>query len=239
MIKADIKQSFLKELKSNADSKKAVILQRYFKTGRGEYGEGDIFVGLTVPILRSIAKKHQDINLSDLQFFIGSEFHEYRLAALLVLVARYEFAIKTANEADAKKVVKFYIKNLKYINNWDLVDLSAPKILGHYYFQKDKANLYKLSDSKNLWYRRIAILSTFYFIKNGQFADSLKMAQKYLQDPHDLIHKATGWMLREIGKKNSQIEIIFLRKNHKQMPRIMFSYAIERLNSKQRVEILK
>jgi 3-methyladenine DNA glycosylase AlkD len=239
MIKADIKQSFIVDLKNNADPKKAVILQRYFKTGKGEYGEGDIFVGLTVPVLRSIAKKYQDINFSELQFFISSKLHEYRLVALLVLVAKYESAVKIGNEADAKKVVNFYIKNLKHINNWDLVDLSAPKILGYYYFQKDKADLYKLSDSMNLWHRRIAILSTFYFIKNGKFTDSLKLAKKYLQDSHDLIHKSTGWMLREIGKKNSQIEIAFLRKYHKQMPRIMFRYAIERLNSKQRAEILK
>ena len=238
MKKIDLKQSFVTELKSNADPKKAVILQRYFKTGKGEYGEGDVFVGLTVPVLRSIAQKYQGIDFSDLQFFISSKFHEYRLVALLVLVAKYESAIKVGDEVNAKKVVIFYNKNLKYINNWDLVDLSAPKILGHYYFHRDRADLFKLSGSKNLWYRRIAILSTLYFIKNGQFTDSLKLAQKYLKDQHDLIHKATGWMLREIGKKDAQIEIAFLRKHHKQMPRIMFRYAIERLNSKQRSEVL-
>lgn len=214
---------------------KAKILARFFKTGKGEYGEGDIFLGLAVPQQRQVAKKYPDLTLEELQKLLNSKFHEYRLTALLILTAQYR---KSDND-QKRKIFEFYLKNAQNINNWDLVDLSAPNIVGDYLLGKDRMILSKLAKSKSLWEKRISILSTFTFIKNGQFEDSLKIAEILLKDNHDLIHKAVGWMLREIGKKDQKVEEQFLQKHYHQMPRIMLRYAIEKFSEEKRKFYLK
>lgn len=218
-----------KEIRRHANPKQAKLLQRFFKTGKGEYGEGDKFLGITVPISRKIAMQFSaNLHLSDLQKLIKSKFHEERLIALFVLVDKFRYENK-------KKIYDFYLKNTGHINNWDLVDLSAYKIVGAYLENRDKKVLYKLVKSQNLWERRIAVLSTFHYIKNGDARDALKIAGILLHDKHDLIHKAVGWMLREIGKKCGQeTEEFFLQKHYKTMPRTMLRYAIERFSEKKR-----
>ena len=212
-------------LKKLANPEKAKILSGYFKTGKGEYGEGDIFIGITVPEIRKIAYKFIDVDLSIIQDLLKNKIHEYRLAALEILVAQYE---KTKDQKLKDKIYKFYLKNTKYINNWDLVDLSSSYIVGDYLLNKDKKILYKLVKSKNLWERRISIISMHAFIRNGEYKDSFEISKILLNDNEDLIHKAVGWMLREIGKRISrEIEMNFLDKHYKNMPRIMLSYAIE------------
>lgn len=208
------------ELNKLKNKKTKEILQRFFKTKKGEYGEGDIFIGIKVPVLREVAEKYKDLDYNSLQDLIDSEIHEHRMCALFILIAK----------EDKKKAVKFYLKNTKRINNWDLVDLSAPKILGEY---GDRDILYKLAKSKNLWEKRIAIISTFTFIKKNNFSDTLKISEILLNDKHDLIHKAVGWMLREIGKRDKKIEEKFLKKYYKIMPRTMLRYAIERFDNRQ------
>lgn len=225
---SDIKE----ELQSLKNSKQAKVLQRFFKTGIGEYGEGDIFLGIKVPILRQTAKKYFDINIKEVEDLLKSEIHEYRLVALFILVKKYELS---KNESDREKIFKIYIKNKKYINNWDLVDLSAPNIVGNYLLNKDRKILYDFAKSDHLWTRRIAMLTCFAFIKNGESKDALKIAEILLHDKHDLIHKAVGWMLRELGKRVSQdIEEQFLKKYYRQMPRTMLRYAIERFSDKKK-----
>ena len=218
------------ELKLLAKSEKAIFLTRFFKTGQGEYGEGDIFLGVTVPQQRKIAKKYSDIDLKTLQKLLASKIHEHRLTALLILVDRY----KKTDETGKKRIVNFYLKNTKNINNWDLVDLSAGYILGNYLLEKDKSILYKLAKSNNLWERRIAIMATFGFIKDRQFKDALRISQLLLNDEHDLIHKAVGWMLREIGKRSQKTEERFLKKHYQKMPRTMLRYALERFDENKR-----
>jgi 3-methyladenine DNA glycosylase AlkD len=213
-----------KEIKARANLKRAKVSQGYFKTGKGEYAEGDIFLGLPVPEQRKLAHKYKDISLKELSFFMTHKIHEYRFVALEILVAKYE----QGDEKQRQQIVRYYLANLKYVNNWDLVDTSAPYILGDYLLGKEKSVLYKLARSKNLWFRRVAILATFRFIKEGRFLDTLKLAKMYLTDTEDLIHKATGWALREVGKKSLQDEVVFLRKYGSRMPRTMFRYAVER-----------
>ena len=220
------------DLKKEADSSKIAVYSNFFKTNKGSYGEGDIFIGVSVPETRKIAKKYIDADLKIVEKLLESRIHEERLLAVLILVEKFK-----SNEN--KEVVKFYIKNNKKINNWDLVDLSADKILGKYYFDKDKSHLYKLAKSNNLWQRRISIISTFYFIKNNQFKDTLKISEILLNDKHDLIHKAVGWMLREVGKRNQKVLDEFLGKNYKNMPRTMLRYAIEKFPEDKRVKFLK
>ncbi len=221
-------QNVKKELNKLANQEKAKIMQRFFKTGKGQYGEGDIFIGLKVPEQREIAKKYINLNLNEIEKLLKSEIHEYRLTALLILT--YQFPESKQKE----KIINFYLKNTKYINNWDLVDLSADKILGEYLINKNKDILYKLAKSNNLWEKRTAIISCFNFIKNNQFDDALKISEILLNDEHDLIHKAVGWMLREIGKRNIKEEEVFLKKHYKQMPRTMLRYSIERFPDKKR-----
>ena len=216
-----------KELNSLSDKEKAKILSGFFKTGKGEYGEGDKFLGITVPEQRKIAKKY-DLTLKEIQKPLSSKIHEYRLTALFVLIKKYK------NSENKKQIYNFYLKNTKNINNWDLVDLSAPNILGDYLIDKDRKILHKLAESKNLWERRIAILATYTFIRKNDFDDTLKIAEMLLNDKHDLIHKAVGWMLREVGKRNIEKEEQFLKKHHKKMPRTMLRYAIEKLDKKKR-----
>jgi 3-methyladenine DNA glycosylase AlkD len=221
-----------KELKSMADPDKAAILQRYFKTGLGQYGEGDIFIGVTVPQSRKVAKKFSQLELVEVKTLLYSRIHEERLVALLILVWRYSSALSSREEKE--EIVKFYLENIKQVNNWDLVDLSAPNILGAHLIDKDRRLLYRLARSENVWERRIAILATYHFIRNGDFSDTLKIAEILLQDRHDLIHKAAGWMLREVGKRDVASEQAFLEKHLGVMPRTMLRYAIERLPESKR-----
>jgi len=222
------------ELLKNADFNKAAFLKRFFKTGKGQYGEGDVFLGITVPKQRKIAKLYLDLSLHDLSSLIKSKVHEERLTALFVAVYKYKkFQIK-------KEIYQWYLKNAKQVNNWDLVDSSAPYIVGDFLKDKDRSVLFKLAKSKNLWEKRIAILSTFAFINQGEFKDTFKIAEILLSDTHDLIHKAVGWMLREVGKRVSQkTEEVFLQKHYQKMPRTMLRYAIERFPEKLRQKYLK
>jgi len=220
MSLSDLKRK-VKKISNPAQAKN---LQRFFKTGKGLYGEGDIFAGIMVPQSRKLAQEFSNLPFSDLDQLIKSKIHEERLIALLILVHNFE---KTEYKG-RKKIFDFYLKNTKYINNWDLVDLSAPRVVGNYLLNKPRAVLYKLVKSKNLWERRIAVLATFMFIKNNQFKDSLEISKILLSDSHDLIHKAVGWMLREVGKKSLNVELKFLNKYSKKMPRTTLRYAIER-----------
>jgi 3-methyladenine DNA glycosylase AlkD len=216
-----------KELKGMADPDKAAILQRFFKTGAGHYGEGDIFIGIMVPQSRKIAKKFIQLPLEEVSTLLYSRIHEERLVALLILVWRY----RLSSSGEKEEIVKFYLDHIKQVNNWDLVDLSAPNILGVHLLveNRDRTLLYRLARSENVWERRIAIVATHYFIRKGSFSDTLKIAKMLLQDRHDLIHKAAGWMLREVGKRDAVIEAEFLEKYSGIMPRTMLRYAIERL----------
>ena len=218
------------ELKSKANSEKAKILSGFFKTGKGEYGEGDVFLGVVVPELRKITKKYSGIDSMEVGELLNSKIHEERLCALFILIGHY----KKADLEQREKIVRFYLANTKNINNWDLVDLSAPNILGDYLLDKDRVVLYRLVKSENLWERRIAVLLTFTFIREGQFKDSLRIFAILLKDKHDLIHKAVGWMLREIGKRDVNVLRAFLNKHYKEMPRTMLRYAIEKLDEKER-----
>lgn len=226
-------KAVIAELKKVADAKKAVVLSRYFKTGKGEYGEGDMFLGVTVPKQRAIASKHyEQASLDDITQLLDSPVHEHRFIALEMLVFKYETA---KDEADKKEIFDFYIKNRGGINNWDLVDTSAPYIIGDHLLYRPRSLLYRLAKSKNLWDRRIAVVSNYLFIKNGDFTDICALTEMLMTDPHPLIHKVCGWMLREMGKINELRLLEFLNKNHTVMPRIMLSYAIERLPKKLRV----
>ncbi|NMA44324.1 MAG: DNA alkylation repair protein [Candidatus Diapherotrites archaeon] len=233
----------IKELNTLKNPKKAKVLQRFFKTGVGEYGEGDIFLGITVPILKSVSKKYY-LELSELQKLLDSKIHEHRLIALFILIKKYENAKKEKNKKVQKEIYEFYLKNLKKsnINNWDLIDLSTPNILGDYLIEHDKSAkiLYTLSKSKLLWERRAAILGTFSFIKQKRTTHTLKISKILLNDEEDLIQKAVGWMLREMGKRASEKQLCeFLDKNYKKMPRTMLRYAIEKLNEKQKKHYMK
>lgn len=219
----------LKEaIKKQASPSRALNSQRFFKTGKGQYGEGDIFLGLTVPQCRVIAREFKDIPLNEIEKHLSSKFHEERLIALLILVGQY------MKSSDKKKIVDFYLAHTTHINNWDLVDLSAHKIVGEFLQDKDKRLLYELAKSNYLWERRIAIISTFAFIKERHFEDSLKIAKLLMKDTHDLIHKACGWMLREVGKKDIHVLERFLDEHHQQMPRTMLRYSIEKLSEEKR-----
>jgi 3-methyladenine DNA glycosylase AlkD len=198
--------------------------QRFFKTAKGEYGEGDRFLGVRVPILRKVAVEFQQMSLTEVRYSLRSDYHEERLCALFILVRQFE----RGNQQQQERVCKLYLSETRYINNWDLVDSSAYKILGAYLLKRDRAPLYKLVVSNSLWERRIAIIATYYFIKNGQFEDTLEIAQHLLNDDEDLIHKAVGWMLREVANKNQGTTERFLNKHYKNMPRTMLRYAIEK-----------
>ena len=214
------------ELKKSADKKKSAVLSGFFKTGKGEYGEGDIFLGVTVPVQRSIARRALDLPLSETALLLADPVHECRLTGALVLVEQYRRAGDTGRLA----IYRFYTTHLDGINNWDLVDLSAPKIMGAHLAERksERKILYRLAKSKDLWKRRVAVLSTYTFIKRGDFADTLALAEILLHDTQDLMHKAVGWMLREIGKIDLEAEEQFLRKHYRVMPRTMLRYAIEK-----------
>jgi 3-methyladenine DNA glycosylase AlkD len=218
-------ENLKKDLGKLADLKKVKILRNFFKTGIGEYGEGDIFIGVTVPKSRIVARKYKNLSLKDVKKLLHSKIHEERLVSILLLVEKY----KQASDSERNEIVKYYLENAKYVNNWDLVDLSAPKILGIFLLEKkDRSVLYKLCNSDNLWEKRISIISTYEFIRKGQFEDTLKISEILLKDKHDLIQKAVGWMLRELGKRDMKLEETFLVRHHKEIPRTTLRYAIEK-----------
>jgi len=231
----ELAENLRKDLKKSSNKDKAKLLQRFFKTGKGEYAEGDIFLGISVPQQRKLAKKYSNLDILTLQSLLDSKIHEERLIALLILVENY----KKSDEEQKYQISSFYLKNTKNINNWDLVDLSAPNILGNYLLEKPKDILFKLAQSSLLWEKRISIISSFAFIKNNQFDTTLKIAKILLNDSHDLIHKAVGWMLREIGKRSLQEEENFLKTSYNEMPRTMLRYAIEKFPEEKRQAYLK
>lgn len=223
-----------KDLEKVANKEKAIFLQRFFKTGKGEYAEGDILIGVTVPQSRLIAKKYYSISLEDNIKLLQSEIHEERLIALFILCHKF----KKGSEVEKKKIYDLYLKNTQFVNNWDLVDSSAHKIVGEYLLNRDRKILYKLVSSKLLWDRRIAVISTYTFIKNGQFIDTFLLSEKLLSDKEDLMHKACGWMMREAWKYDITLVEEFIQKNYSKMPRTMLRYAIEKFPEKKRKEYL-
>lgn len=231
-------EEVVKALKEIADPKIAEHSGRFFKSGEGEYGEGDQFLGVRVPNQRKIAKKYRDLAFPEIKKLLQSDYHEVRLTAILILVYKYQKAKKIEEH---EKIYQFYINHLEGVNNWDLVDSSAKFIAGHFLFEynQDRSVLYKLSDSDDLWERRIAIMTTFYFVDQGDFDLTLELAEKYLIASEDLIHKATGWMLREIGKQDEELLRKFLNKHYQEMPRTMLRYAIEKLDEPLRQKYLK
>ena len=230
-------QSELRALKNEDFAK---VSQRFFKTGKGEYGEGDRFLGLTVPQIRKIATAYLDLSFAETEKLLASRWHEERLAGAIILVYQFERIGKNKTISDRdrethqKKVFRFYLDHRASMNNWDIVDVSAPNIVGTYLLDKDRKELYRLAKSKSLWDRRIAIVSTFAFIRNNDLDDTFQIAEILLRDPESLIHKATGWMLREAGKRDKKALIVFLDRYAHQMPRTMLRYAIERFSDSER-----
>ena len=227
--------SIQKQLRQLADEEIAEHSQRFFKTGKGQYGEGDRFLGIRVPALRTITKQYRGVSVEEASCLLNSKFHEERLLALFLLVAIFN----KADDEGRRGVYELYLENTRFINNWDLVDCSAEHIVGAYLRRADKQPLYDLAVSNMLWERRISIMSTFHFIKHNEFTNTLRIAKILLEDKEDLIHKAVGWMLREVGKRDAQAEEEFLRKHCRQMPRTMLRYAIERLPAQKRQRYLK
>lgn len=228
-------QEIINYLKSLSNSEIAEHSQRYFKTAKGGYGFGDKFLGIRVPVVRQAVKKFKTTSLSTAEKLLKSEFHEIRLFALLILV--YQFSRADIDKQD--KIYHLYLKNTKYINNWDLVDSSAHHIVGPYLENKDRSILMELSKSKLIWDRRIAIIATAYFIQNNHYKETLRISKILLNDKEDLIHKAVGWMLREIGKRDLDEEVKFLNRHYKNMPRTMLRYAIEKFSKEERNKYLK
>jgi len=226
--------SLKQDLKKLSNPKQAKLLSGFFKTGKGEYGAGDKFLGITVPEQRKIAIKYKHLSLKEVEQLLSSKIHEQRLISLLLLVHNYQ-----NHEEKRKSIFNFYLKNTNKINNWDLVDLSSHKIIGDFLSDKDKSILYKLAKSKNIWERRIAIISTANFIQQGRFTDTLEISKILLHDNHDLIHKAVGWMLREVGKKDKSVLEDFLKRHYKKMPRTMLRYSIEKFLESERKKYLK
>lgn len=220
-----------KELKALVTPGKAELLARFFKTGKGEYGEGDVFIGVMVPEIRKVAKKYKDIELNELQKVISSKIHEERVCAAVICTYR---------KLD-RSVVDFYLRNTEFLNNWDIIDLTCHKVLGLWMLDhKDERKiLYKFAKSKSLWERRISVISTFAFLRQNDFKDMLAIAEILVNDEHDLIHKAVGWMLREIGKRDLTVEERFLQNFYKKMPRTMLRYSIERFEESKRQAYLK
>jgi len=233
-ISKEIKQA----LEILAIPEKAEFFPKFFKTGKGEYGEGDIFIGVTVPDQRSVAKEfHNKISLEELSELLPSKIHEHRLTALLMLILKFE---KSKEKSHQKEIVNFYLNHLDFINNWDLVDTSCYKILGRYCFENQEEKLLiDLSNSDKMWEKRIAIVGTMHHIKKGQFELTKTFALKNLKHPHDLMHKANGWLLREMGNKNEQELLDFLNLHYEEMPRTCLRYAIEKLDESLRQDYLK
>jgi 3-methyladenine DNA glycosylase AlkD len=224
----------LRDLRAAGKADDAVFLQRFFKTGPGEYGAGDVFLGIRAPQSRAIAKKYRDLPLSELKKLLLAKEHEARLVALIILTLQYP----KADERQQESIFGFYLANSKYINNWDLVDVSAPHVVGAHLFGGNTSVLDELAESDLLWDRRIAIIATQYFIRKGEFSATLRIARKLLRDEHDLIHKAVGWMLREVGNRDRSVLVAFLDKHHRTMPRTMLRYAIEKFDASVRSSYL-
>ena len=230
-------QELLAELQSLGSEEKAAGAARFFKTGKGEYGEGDVFLGVSVPDQRKLAGKYRDmLSLDDLAVMLDSRLHEVRLTAVFILVEKFRLA---QTEEERQAVVNAYLDNLHGTNNWDLVDSSAHKILGPWLAERDRSLLYEMAGSGKLWQQRIAVITTFHFIRQRQYDDTLKLAVLLMSHPHDLIHKAVGWMLREVGKQDYQVEFDFLKAYYQEMPRTMLRYAIERFDPETRQMFLK
>ncbi len=224
-------KELLDEIISMKNDESIAILQRFFKTGKGQYGEGDLFLGIRVPELRKISKKYFDkINIDECEKLLKNKYHEIRLLSLFIFILKYE------KENNKKTIFDIYLSNTRYINNWDLVDLSSPNIVGSYIYNNnlDKRILYDMIKTHDLWNTRIAILATFYFIKNKDYKDIIKMSEILIDDKRDLIHKALGWMLREVGKRDKTTLVKFLVKYFKKMPRTMLRYSIEKLNNEEK-----
>ncbi|NCN86357.1 DNA alkylation repair protein [archaeon] len=224
----------LKDLQSHSDSKKGKQYKTFF---RESYTDNkDRFLGVALPLQREIAKRHPELSYQDFQKLLNSDIHEYRMLAGILLVNRYR-----GNEFEREKVFEFYVKNMKKFNNWDLVDVTCDKIIGNFLLNKKKKRkfLYELVKSKNLWEKRISIVSTFEFIRNNEFGDTLKLSEKLLNDKHDLIHKAVGWMLREVGKRDEKVLLDFLKTNYNKLPRTTLRYSIERFPEEKRKEMLQ
>jgi 3-methyladenine DNA glycosylase AlkD len=229
-------ENIINEIKSLSNKKYADHHSKFFKTGKGEYGEGDLFYGLKVPEIRNITKKYYKlINLKEIDSLIKNAFHEIRLTALIILVLKYP----KSSQKEQEQIFNLYIDNVKYINNWDLVDLSAPNIVGNFLYNKNYEILYNLAQSGYLWSERISVIATFYFIKQGEYSHTVKLAEYFLTHKHDLMHKAAGWMLREVGKRDIDELYSFLDKFHKTMPRTMLRYSIEKLSPEKRAFYMK
>ena len=222
----------LRSLRAYSDEEKKEILPRFFKTGKGQYGEGDRFMGVTVPNTRKVAKSAAGLSSDVVEMLLESPWHESRLCALLILIEKYR--------KDPETIVTFYLNHTRWVNNWDLVDLSAPYILGDYLVKlEDRSILYELAQSQLMWEQRIAVVSTLMLIRNGQFEDTMRLAQKLLSARHDLMQKAVGWMLREVGKRDKGLLQNFLEKHKRQMPRTMLRYAIEKFSPEERAYYMK
>jgi len=222
-------------LRSLADPSIAEHSQRFFKTGKGEYGEGDRFLGIRVPVIRKQVRKYRSLSIDETMLLLKSPFHEERLFGVLLLVQKFA----RSDEPEKKEIYDFYLANSSCINNWDLVDSSASQRVGQFLYDKDRRQLFVLAQSNSLWHRRIAIMATFYFIRQDDFTDTLRLAALLLEDKEDLIHKAVGWMLREVGKRDISVAEGFLRKHYKKMERTMLRYAIEKFDSDKRVSYLQ
>jgi 3-methyladenine DNA glycosylase AlkD len=216
----------VRQLQRNADPRRATSSQRFFRTAPGEYGAGDRFLGLTVPRLRELAREYRDLELSEIENLLESPWHEARLLAVVLLADRYPKADAPTQE----RIYRLYIRRTDRINNWDLVDASAPAVVGAHLLRRSRAPLRRLSRSRNLWERRISVVATQYFINRGEFDDTLRLAELLMDDEHDLIHKAVGWMLREVGKRDEAVLLSFLERHAGAMPRTALRYSVERLS---------
>lgn len=230
-----LSNDLINELKAYIEPEKAAFYPQFFKAFPGGYGEGDLFWGVRVPPLRKLAKKYRQLSFDELQPLITSEIHEQRMLALFILRLQFEKADLPMQE----QIIAFYLKHLNGVNNWDLVDGSAPYLLGVWLLDKDEAKIWQLANSDNLWFQRIAVMSSFAFIKEKRFELTLQLAEKLLNHPHDLIHKAVGWMLREVGNRELGVETAFLDTFYPQMPRTMLRYAIEKFPEELRLDYLK
>lgn len=227
--------ALLERLQAMANPRDAANAQRFFKTGPGEYGEGDVFLGIRVPPLRQLSREvRREVPLEETIALLSSDFHEARALALMLLVSQFE----RGDEATQRAVYRAYLDNTAFINNWDLVDLSAPQIVGGWLLKRDRAPLRRLAGSTSLWERRIAVLATFAFIRAGDFKDTLMLAERFLRDEHDLMQKAVGWMLREVGKRDVRVLEGFLARHNAAMPRTMLRYAIEKFPAERRRQFL-
>ena len=230
-----ITKTITSELQALSNAEKREIFPRFFKAGKGEYGEGDRFLGVTVPNIRAIAKLHKDVSIEEIRKLIQSEWHEVRLCALIIMVEKS----KKKDEALRKELFNLYLSQTKRINNWDLVDLSCRFIIGEYLLDKSRDILYHLAQSPLLWDNRIAIVSTYAFIRKGQLEDTYALSDLMMQHPHDLMHKAIGWMLREAGKRDSERLYDYVMSHRADMPRTMLRYAIEKFSPKERAILMK